>query len=395
MTAGIGAANVLATPPDVAAGPSAKDVDLAASITIPIIDIDTPGPVSIIRQVFLTLGAEPNTIFASTSSKAGTIYDLPGLYTNFQQTGGRDIFATRVPGQSIGTGYASNFADVNSWSLLDLVESASNQSRSSAVNLTGFTGGAQGIGAGLDGVLSNSSSHRELSVLGSGITSDVTSTFAGGGGELSVMPFDGFKAVGGGNLINVNQADTSLRLGSLEVGGGGAGALGGGAGVCLGSAKGTGGCTGEQTAFASLQVPIQVGFGTGGSNTNVFSVDIPTNLAVAVGGGQFSAQGDIGGTVKVGSVTLGRVIPINIQFPGGSSMLSSTNARQQQSVRNSFFAAPRTLGSDSGSASTGRHAARDFVNSAISEVKTSVDKALNKKPRHAKPDTTTATDTDD
>ena len=60
LTAGVAAANVPAAPEKV----EAADVDLAASITIPIIDIDTPGPISISRLLSLTLEALPNSLKA-------------------------------------------------------------------------------------------------------------------------------------------------------------------------------------------------------------------------------------------------------------------------------------------------------------------------------------------
>lgn len=120
MTAGIGVASVAAVPPDVAepAQPRVADVDLAASITIPIIDIDTPGPISISRLLTLTLKALPNNLSAILDSEAGTIYDLPGLYTNFSSSGEQNFFANRVPGQSIGFGFTSAGPEDNAWRVL-------------------------------------------------------------------------------------------------------------------------------------------------------------------------------------------------------------------------------------------------------------------------------------
>jgi hypothetical protein len=64
-------------------------------------------------------------------------------------------------------------------------------------------------------------------------------------------------------------------------------------------------------------------------------------------------------------------------------------------VRNSFLAVPGETGSNKATASTGRHAARDAINSSISEVRTAVKTAVSNvtqsKPRHAKPDTDTNT----
>jgi hypothetical protein len=199
---------------------------------------------------------------------------------------------------------------------------------------------------------------------------------------VAAFPFDGFKAVGGAVPLD-RSGSTSIRLGSLEAATSADVALDGGAGLCLGSAKAS---CGGNTSFLAVGAPVEGGLTIGGNN--IISGDFSENRLVStLGNGQFSVQGAIGGTVKVGSLSIGRPIPINIQIPGGSSMMSSASTRQQQSVRNSFMAVPRSLGSDNGSASTGRHAARDFVNSAISEVKSTVNKALNSKPKHAKPDT--------
>lgn len=250
---------------------------------------------------------------------------------------------------------------------------------------TCFTGGSEGIGAALGGVLSRSTVDRQLTLLDSGISTVSERTVGDFGGQLSFMPFDGFKAVGDATLIDVPNSQTGFRLGSLEVGAGGKGSLGGDAGLCLGSAQGTGSCDGR-TAFLSVGAPVDGGLTVG--STNIISGDFSTNKVVSqLKDGQFSVTGAVGGTITVGNISIGRVIPINIQIPRASSMLSRSSTSQQQSVRNSFLAVPRNLGSDNGTASTGRHAARDAVNSAISEVKAAVNKTLNSKPRHAKPDT--------
>ena len=58
------------------------------------------------------------------------------------------------------------------------------------------------------------------------------------------------------------------------------------------------------------------------------------------------------------------------------------------------MAVPGSPGSDNGTASTGRHAARDAINSSISEVRTAVKTAVSNvtqsKPKHA----STTNDTD-
>src|SRR5205085_638928 len=115
--------------------------------------------------------------------------------------------------------------------------------------------------------------------------------------------------------------------------------LGGSAGICLGSAQATTSCAGN-LAFASLDVPLKGGLYFGDPNTDDFAVNVPTNLTVAVGNQGLSVKGDLGGTVKVGSVSIGRVIPIDFQIPGAASLMSTSSSRQQQSVRNSFLAVP-------------------------------------------------------
>lgn len=214
----------------------------------------------------------------------------------------------------------------------------------------------------------------------SGFTSDFTRKVGDFGGQLSVIPFNGFKAVGDATLIK-GGGGTDFKLGSLQVGGDTQGELGGDAGLCLGSAQATTSCGGN-LAFASLTAPVQGGVHFGDPATDDLSFNFPTNLAVAAGNGSFSVTGDVGGTVKVGSVELGRVIPIDFQIPRVSTMMSSSSSRQAQSVRDSFLAVPRKSASDNGSSSTGRHA-RDAVSEAVGNVKHAVANAVT--PKHAKP----------
>jgi hypothetical protein len=124
-----------------------------------------------------------------------------------------------------------------------------------------------------------------------------------------------------------------------------------------------------------LDVPLKGGVYFGDPATDDLSFDIPTNLAVAVGNRSLSVEGDIGGVVKVGSVSIGRVIPINIQIPGAASMMSSTSSRQQQSVRNSFLAVPGDSASDNETG--GRH--RAPLRDAITNIKAAVDNAVQAK----------------
>jgi hypothetical protein len=369
MTAGIAAANVVAVPDKAVEA----DVDLAASITIPIIDIDTPGPVSISRLLALTLTALPNNLSAILNSEAGTIYDLPGLYTNFSSAGKQTFFANRAPGQSIGFGFTSAGPEDNVWRILgDFATGEAHVEPSRELGLDLLTGGSEGIGAALGGALSKATGSRSVTVLDSGFATNFTRSVLDGSGELSATPFDGATAVGGGNLID-SLGGADFKLGSLRSGADADGTLGGSAGLCLGSAQATS-CAGN-LAFASLDVPLKGGVYFGDPATDDLSFDIPTNLAVAVGNRSLSVEGDIGGVVKVGSVSIGRVIPINIQIPGAASMMSSTSSRQQQSVRNSFLAVPGNSASDNETG--GRH--RAPLRDAITNIKAAVDNAVQAK----------------
>ena len=81
MTAGIGAANVLATPPDVAvAQASARDVDLAAYVKIPIIDFDDARPVVDLALPRYRGRYEPTAAWASFR-RLGTRTTCPDLNT--------------------------------------------------------------------------------------------------------------------------------------------------------------------------------------------------------------------------------------------------------------------------------------------------------------------------
>lgn len=381
---GVAGSSMVAASTETAPQPVSEDVALAASITIPLLDIHTPPPVEIIRQLSLTLTALTNQLSAQTNSAEGTIYTLPGLLTNFQTTGQRNLSATRVPGQSIGAGLASAFGGTDKWSVLNFIGGSGSQARSSTFGLTGFTGGAQGLGAALSTTLASVAQSQNFAV---GNIFEAGFEGANGlgilEGTLVAFPFDGFDAVGTATPITRAGGKTSIRVGSLEVDTNSSGTLTGGAGVCLGSAKTN--CDGS-TSFLNVGAPLAGGLSVNGNN--IISGDFSKNKVTStLGNGQLSVQGAIGGTVKVGNLSIGQPIPINIKIPNTASMMSSASSRQQQSVRSSFLAVPRNLGSDNGTASTGRHAARDAVNSVVSEVKAAVKSVTNSKPKHAKPDT--------
>lgn len=400
MTAGIGAANVLAVPPDQVepAQSTVRDVGLAAYIKIPIIDIGpTPGPLSITRKLAIEAGTNP--LLLGIIQEGGNTYNLPGLNTLVNSTSHPRVQAEQGP-DYLDFAFLSDRTEAAGWNLLgDVATSEAEVSGSRNVHFRPLLGGAEGIGGRLYGTLDETAPNRpitrSLTLLGSGFETTSNRKTGVFDGALSVIPFNGFKAVGDGTLV-AGDNTTTANLGSLEFGAGSKGALGGNAGLCLGSAKGTGGCTNGETAFAGLNAPISLGLGTGGSSTNIFSVNFPKdNLAIALGKGRFAVTGELGGTVSVGGLEFGRAIPIDFQIPRASSLLSSTSSRQSPTVKTSFIAVPGKTGSDNGTASTGRHAARDAVNEAVSNVQTAVRTAVSNvtqsKPRHAKPGTGTNT----
>jgi hypothetical protein len=375
MTAGIGAASVVAVPEKV----EAADVDLAAAITIPIIDIGpTPGPLSIWRQLAITAGTNP--LLLGLIQHAGNTYDLPGLTTTVDSN--TNWFVQAVRGANdIDFGAQADQTQSSAYDLLGILTSSAEQSSFRDIHFVPSFGGATGIGAGLNGVLGQADVERSLSLFDSGFESDGQRTVGEFDGELALLPWDGFVAAGNGTAIKANP-NVDFNLGSLTGSAGGNGSLSGEVGLCGGSATGGQRCDGR-TAFLTVGAPVDGGLTLG--TTNIISGDFSTNqVAAQLKDGQFSVKGAIGGTVTIGNISIGRPIPIDIESPRSSSMLSSA---QSQTVKTSFLAVPGKSGSGNGSASTGRHAARDFVNSAISDVKSTVNKALNSKPKHAKPDT--------
>lgn len=395
VTAGVAATTMVAAP-DTTHSPrqAVADVGLSA-ITIPFLDIDqTVGPLTVIRQLLLTLGADANTVFGSTSSKAGTIYDLPGLYTNFQEAATRTISATRNPGESIDFGFVANLPNSSEWSVLNIANGAAEQVRGTTAHFTTLLGGTEGIGAALGGTLADYTTARELSVLGSGFSSGLHTTTGVVTGQLSAIPFDGLKAVGGGTLAK-GGGGVEANLGSLEFGGGGGGELSGDAGLCLGSAAAT---CGGRAAYAGFAAPVDATLHTGPTSdeTNVFSVNIPTKLSAQVANRQLSVTGTVGGTVSVGQVTLGRVIPVDIQIPGSTATTFSTNPTStnptstnslSSTVRNSLKAVPQKSAADS-DATGGKH--RAPFGTSVADIKASISNAVS--GRHAAKESTESVD---
>ena len=372
LTAGVAAANVVAVPPDTAVSPqpSARDVDLAAVIKI--IDFDeTVGPLTLVRRLFIEAGTNP--LLLGIIQEGGNSYDLPGLFTTVNSTSHPRVTAVRGA-DFVDFGFDSDRTESGGWDLLGIVQSAADVNGSRSVHLRPLLGGTGGIGAALYGTLSDSNYTRTLDFFDSGLDRAGHRTIGDFNGELALMPFDGFKAVGDATLIDMNSANT-FKLGALTGAAGGTGTLDGRAGLCLGSAQGTESCGGN-TAFLEVGAPVTGALTLG--STNIISGNFATNRVVAeLGQGQFSVKGAVGGTFTVGSISIGQPIPIDFQFPNNSAVTSLSNERQTETVRNSFMAVPRKSASDNETG--GRH--RAPLREAIADVKAAVDNAVN--GRHA------------
>jgi hypothetical protein len=197
MTAGIGAANIVAIPEAAAPPQSAVSNAELAAITIPIVDIDqTVGPLTFTRLLQLTLGTGANSIFGILDSSAGSSWEFPLLNTFFTNvSSGQQIFsATRNP-DSLDFGFTSSGPVESAFSIFGIANGTTSIDRGRQFGLSLLTGGAEGLGAALGGTLSQSS----------GVF----------GGQLSVIPFNGFKAVGNATLIN-GSGGSDLKLGNFS-----------------------------------------------------------------------------------------------------------------------------------------------------------------------------------
>ena len=319
MTAGIGAASVLATPPDVTAEASARDVELAAeitipadAITIPIINIGpTPGPLSILRQLSVVVGLDPLT--AGLIQKAGNTYNLPGLDTLYGADTEILVQAVRQAGEYIDLGLLSTQGQTGSWELLGGVATSSSEVENSRnIHFRGLTGGSGGIGAALYGTLGDSPFDRDLTFLGSALNSSGNRTVGDFNGELALLPWDGFKVVGGGSappatgqvptatLIDTNRP-TTFNLGSLTGKAESTVPLDGGAGLCLGSAKAS---CGGNTAFARSGRPSDRRLGARQAETSFPATSPPTELSRRWGMGSSLSRARSGAPFRSAALSL-------------------------------------------------------------------------------------------
>ena len=334
----------------------------------------------------MLVGLDPLT--AGLKQHAGNTYDLPGLDTTVDSNTNWIVQAIRGA-NFIDFGAASQQGQLGSWELLGgIVASSAEVTGARNLHFKPLLGGTEGIGAALFGTLSDTSYKRTLDFFGSGLDRTGQRTVGDFNGELALLPWDGFKVIGSGTgahpegtlpppatLIDTDRI-TTFNLGSLAGEAASTVTLDGGAGLCLGSAQES---CGGNTAFLEVGAPVTGHLTFAGRN--IISGDFSTNRLVStLGNGQFSVTGAVGGTFSIGSLDIGQPIPIDIQIPRNSSMTALSSSRQTQTVRNSFMATPRKLGSDNETG--GRH--RAPLRDAIADVKKAVNDAVSGK--HAKPD---------
>ena len=376
MTAGIVAANFVAVPEPTDSVVVSK-ADLAA-ITIPIINIDccATGPLRVWR--YLAVEAGTNPLLLGLIQQAGNTYDLPGLETTVDSDTHWWVEANSEPGESIDFGAMSEQGQEGSWDLLGIAGGSSHVDGDRNLHFTPLLGGSRGIGAGISGTLAHTTYTRNLSLFDSNLDLAGNRTVGDFDGELALMPFDGFKAAGGGTLFDVApQAD--FKLGSLTGGAGGHGAINGDGGLCLGSAQAS---CGGRISYLRIGAPVSGNVTLG--NREILSADFEDNeVAVELRPGQFSVTGAVGGTFSIGSLDIGRQggYPIDIQIPRSSTLSSLNNQRQTQTVRNSFIAVPGKSASDNETG--GRHRATP-LRDAVAGIKKAVNDAVSGK--QAKPE---------
>lgn len=109
-------------------------------------------------------------------------------------------------------------------------------------------------------------------------------------------------------------AGGQIGLGPISVTSAASGSVSNTTRVCLGSAPLS--CGPGVIAQTSTSVPLNTNFAIArpGGDVNVLAVDIPNNVAVTVWSHQLAVTGAVGGTVKVGPVTLGRIVPRTSRF---------------------------------------------------------------------------------
>jgi hypothetical protein len=328
------AAGVVTANSDVAREPSVPtrpSIELTAS-TIPIIDFAGKlGPLTVSRKLTLGLNIPPN-LLVGLDGEADTAWDAPiGPTGQVKNSFVLPVtLATTAPIVDLGFE-----PDVKSSVVVSPLGAAGPTidiapELKSTIHLIQYRGGPDGYGFGVNGTL------LQVGVQG-GVTQPVAQPVAQVGGsailgaykaQFSVIPFSGLKAGlsfspyagGGGASIQLGtvKIGTTLPSGQLKFDGQ----------LCLGSAAAScGGVIAQASVSAMLG-----GTALAINGTDVISYDFPDSLKVELKSGSLAVTGNIGGTVKVGQITLGGVIPIDIHIPPASAITSSSTLRKSQTA---------------------------------------------------------------
>lgn len=309
--------------------PTQARVDLTAT-TIPIIDFTGKlGPLTISRK--LTAGFEiPPNLLAGLDGEALTSWDAAvGPTGEVKNTVILPItLATTAP--KVDLGFEPDwkgsvvFSPIGATGpTIDLAPELK-----STMHLIQYRGGVDGYGFGVKGTvlepgLQGGATVPETMIGGSAILGAYEA-------QLSVLPSGGLKATlsfspyagGGGASIKLGatKIGTTLPSGQFKVDGK----------LCLGSAAAScGGVIAEASVSAMLGGTLLAVNGT-----DVVSYDFPDSLKVELKADSLALTGNIGGTVKVDQVTVGKVIPVNvtIPIPPAPSVPSVSSLRKPQTA---------------------------------------------------------------
>jgi hypothetical protein len=324
------AAGVVTANSDVAREPSIPtqpNIELAAS-TIPIIDFTGKlGPLSVTRKLTLGLNIPPN-LLAGLEGEADTAWNASIGPTGEVKNSFVLPVTLSTTAPIVDLGFEPDWKSSVVVSplgaagpMIDLAPELK-----SKIHLIQYRGGPDGYGFGVNG-----------SLLEAGLQGGVTSpaTMIGGSAilgeykvQLSVIPFTGLKAAlsfspysgGGGASIQLGttKIGTTLPSGQLKFD----------SQLCLGSAAASCGGVIAQVSLSAMLGGTALAI----NGTDAIAYDFPDSLKIEIKAGSLAVTGNIGGTVTVGTVKVGGVIPINIQIPPPPPAPSTSAVRKSQTA---------------------------------------------------------------
>jgi hypothetical protein len=320
LAAGVVAANAVAP---VGPPPAAADVGLAATV-IPIVDFGgSLGPLTFLRQLTAEFDGPP-TILASLKGHGETSWTAPiGPIGDVTHDFLLPLSLTSPTGPVADLGFEPQASS----SVVSLPFGASGPiidlkpEVKSSTHLLAYLGGPDGYGIGTRGTLlqlglQGGVSQPEIQAGGEVFLGQYTSQF-------SVIPFSGL-IVGGTLTPYAGGGGASIQLGPVKLGSSlPSGQTGVGAKLCLGSAA-SGAC-GGMIVQASVKAMLGASVLTV-NGTDVISYDFPDQLDVKLTSSEFSIVGKVGGTVKIGSASIGQPVDIDIHIPLPSASMATSQA---------------------------------------------------------------------